>query len=116
MKKQQKQLEFIWDYKGVFTHLYSGDIYYVHLENRNLYVHTKSRAYPIGREINVEEGRLAQMPIVRTHYSYIIHLYHLESLKGNKITLRNGEVIPVSKSRKKRVRECIQNYFKERIC
>lgn len=114
MNGKQQPWEFFWDYKGVITHLYDRDIYYVHLEDRNLYVHTRTRNYPIGRKIREEEEYLSVLPIIRPHYSYVIHLYHLEAFIGNNLILRNGVLIPVSKNRKKQVKARIREYFQEK--
>lgn len=45
----KKEKEYVWEFKGKLIHLYERDIYYIHLEERNIYVHTHNRTYPIGK-------------------------------------------------------------------
>lgn len=113
-KGQRKIREYYWDYKGVITHLYETDIYYVHLENRNLYVYTRDHSYPIGRKIDEEEAHLADMPIVRPHYSYIVNIQQMEAVIGKYIILRNGTFVPLSKNRRKQVKTRIREYIRDR--
>ena len=109
----KKEKEYVWEFKGKLIHLYERDIYYIHLEERNIYVHTHNRTYPIGKCMQEEEEYLREMPVLRTHYSYLIHMKYLEMLSGNEAILRNGDRVPISASRKKQVLEVARAYFYE---
>ncbi|MDO4268092.1 MAG: LytTR family DNA-binding domain-containing protein [Eubacteriales bacterium] len=106
-----EEREYVWEFKGKLIHLYERDIYYVHLEQRHIYVHTRSRSYQIGRKIQEEEEYLRDMPVIRTHYSYLIHMRYLEALSSTEAILRNGERVPVSASRRRQVHETVKHYF-----
>ena len=60
-----------------------------------------------------EEEYLKEMPVLRTHYSYLIHMKYLEALSSTEAILRNGDRVPVSASRKKQVLEAVRAYFYE---
>lgn len=109
----KKEKEYVWEFKGKLIHLYERDIYYIHLEERNIYVHTHNRTYPIGKCMQEEEEYLKEMPVLRTHYSYLIHMKYLEALTSTEAILRNGDRVPVSASRKKQVLEAVRAYFYE---
>ena len=105
--------EFVWEYKGRLIHLYEREIYYIHLEHRVIYVHTKTQVYPIGSRINEEEEDFKGLPFIRTHYSYLVHMRHLRMVGHNEVVMRNGTHLPVSKSRNKLVRETVKNFFED---
>lgn len=107
----KKEREFVWEYKGKLIHLYEWEIYYVHLENRVIYVHTKSKTYPVGNGINEEAEHLKEIPVIRTHYSYLVHMRHVQMVGKDEIVMRNGVRLPVSKSRKKDVHNAVRDYF-----
>ncbi len=105
------QKEYVWEYKGQLVHLYGHEIFYVHLERRNTYVHTRDKSYLIGTRIQDEVERLKDMPVIRTHYSYLLNPRYLESIRGNSAVMCNGVQIPVSTSRKKEAVESIREYL-----
>ncbi len=107
----ERELEFVWEFKGQIIHLYEHEIYYVHLQERNTFVHTRSRSYAIGHKINEEEEFLKGIPIVRIHYSYLVHMVHMEAVGQSEVILRNGVHLPVSENRSKEVREMVRAYF-----
>lgn len=105
--------EYVWENKGQLIHLYEEDIYYIHLENRKVYVHTMDAVYVIGTGINELEVRLGGTAFVRTHYSYLVHIRQLLSLRGNEVDLRNGDVVPISRNRRLQVLEQVKAYFRK---
>ena len=48
------------------------------------------------------ESLLPEQMFVRIHKSYIINLNHIASIRNTKITLKNGELVSIGKSYKKR--------------
>lgn len=107
----RNEREFVWEYKGKLIHLFEQEIYYIHLENRVLYAHTKTQVYPIGRKIKEEEEYLNGMPFLRTHYSYLVHMRHMRQVGHDEVVMRNGAHVPVSKNRKKQVCDTVRQYF-----
>lgn len=98
---------FVWEYKGRLIHLYGSEIYYLHSEQRKIFIHTAKRVYEIGGKLDDEEEFLKELPIVRTHYSYLVHIRHLDEVEGNEVVLKNGERIPISEGRRKQVYDTI---------
>ena len=112
----KKEREFVWEYKGKLIHLYEREIYYIHLEQRVIYVHTKTQVYPIGNRINDEEEHLKGMPVIRPHYSYLVHLRYVQVVGQDELIMRNGARVPVSKTRRKQVRDTVSSYFDQKNC
>lgn len=115
MKKASKQEEpvYTWECDGKIVRLYGRDIYYIHLEQRKVYVHTRNRIYYVGRKMREEEERLKDMPMLRPHYSYLVHLKYMESVSRDEVIMRNGVRIPVSGSRKKQVWDTVRAYLEQ---
>lgn len=107
MGKNNKGGGFVWEHKGRLLQLYGNEIYYLHSQQRKLFVHTAKNVYEIGGKLDEEEEHLKRLPMVRTHYSYLVHLRYLEQISGREATLKNGERIPVSERRRKQVYEKI---------
>lgn len=95
----------MWEYKGRLLQLYGNEIYYLHSEQRKVFIHTAKRVYEIGGRLDDEEEHLKGLPMVRTHHSYLVHIRYLEEVSGNEVMLKNGERIPVSAKKRKPVRD-----------
>lgn len=98
---------FVWEYKGNLIHLHGNEIYYLHSEKRKIFIHTAKRTYEIGGKMDDEEEFLKELPIVRTHYSFLVHIRYLSEISGNEVILKNEERIPISEMRKKQVYDTI---------
>lgn len=109
----KNEREFVWEYKGKLIHLHECEIYYIHLEDRVIYVHTKTNVYPIGTRINEMEEDLKGRPFIRPHYSYLVHLRYVQVVSRDELIMRNGVRVPVSKTRKKQVRDTVRDYFSD---
>lgn len=105
--------EFLWECKGGVLRLKGNDICYLHTAQRKTYIHTSRRVYQIRSTLKAEERRLKELPVVRVHQGYLVHLAGMESLIKNEMIMRNGEKIPVSESRRKFVMEEVRAYFRE---
>ena len=111
MKKEQ---EYIWEFKGNLVHLSEHEIYFIHLEKRVIYIHTRNHSYPIGTHINEVEEYLKEMPLIRTHYSFLVHMRYVQVVGKDEVIMRNGVHVPISGTRKKQVHETVRAYFQDR--
>lgn len=105
---------FVWEYKGHLLHLHGREIYYLHSEQRKIFIHTAKQTYEVGGKLDEEEEFLNELPIVRTHYSYLVHIRHLERVEGNEVIMKNGERIPVSERYRKQVHDTVMSCFPRR--
>lgn len=107
--------EYVWEYKGNLVHLSEREIYFLQLEERVIYVHTRDHRYPIGRgHMDDEEEYLREMPTIRPHYSFLVNMRHVRMVGRTEVIMRNGAHVPIAGTRKKAVREAIQAYFRSR--
>lgn len=92
--------------------LKGADICYFHTAQRKTYIHTSERVYQIRTTLKDEESNLMELPVVRVHHGYLVHLGGVESLIGNEVIMRNGEKLPVSEQRRKYVLDEVLAYVK----
>ena len=109
--KTVKEGEFAWEYKGRVIHLYEDEIYYFHSEQRKTYVHTANNFYEGRWKLGEVEERFQNLPMIRTHHSFLVHMKNLELLHGREVIMKNGEHIPVSESHRKQVFDAARIYF-----
>ena len=103
-ERQRPVLEF--KGKGRAYRLESGDILYMEKYKHYVIVHQKK-----GEDIKIRgnmqdlESELSARGFVRVHTGYLVNLQHCYSLEEKEVVLREGLRIPISRSRKKLVRE-----------
>lgn len=89
--------------RGTGKRLALGDILYLESFGRKLVIRTRGERYEIYGSIEKEERRLSGRGFVRIHRSYLLNLEAVEGLQGNQILLQNGELLPLSRLRRKRL-------------
>lgn len=103
--------EFFWECKGGVLKLKGNEIYYFHTAQRKTYIHTSQRIYQIRSTLKAEEQRLKELPMIRVHHGYLVHLARVESLIRHELTMLSGDIIPVSESRRKFVLDELKAYM-----
>lgn len=106
----KQEREFFWECKGGMLKLKEDDISYIHTAQRKTYLHTRERIYQIRSTLKQEEEKLKDIPVIRVHQGYLVHMADIESLIKNDVILRSGERIPVSEKRKKYVAAEVRAY------
>lgn len=102
---------YIWSYCGEKIILRGKDILYAHIEQRKVYVHTRNEIYRVGGTLRDTQELLKELPMVRTHAAYLVHMDHLQKVNRTTAVLKNGDQIPVSKNCWKRVKEAVEAYI-----
>lgn len=87
---------YLWFFGGEQILLRGDEIMYLHTEQRKVYIHTRHNVYRIRGSLKEAVSRLSDLPMVKTHASYLVHLDHLEKISSHSAVLKNGEEIPVS--------------------
>lgn len=107
--------EYTWECKGGVLKLKANEIYYFHTCQRKTYIHTSRQVYQIHSTLKEEERRLGgELPMVRVHQGYLVHLAVVESLIRYEVMMRSGDKIPVSENRRKFVLNAIRAYAREK--
>ncbi|MCI8866225.1 MAG: LytTR family transcriptional regulator [Lachnospiraceae bacterium] len=112
---QGSEKNYVWVFKGERIILKGKDICYVHTEQRKIFVHTYQKTYRVGGSLKEEEEKLKDLPMVKTHNAYLVHLDYLESISIRGAVLKNGVCIPVSENRWKKVRETVEKYYYDKL-
>lgn len=102
---------YIWSYCGEKIILRGRDILYAHIEQRKVYVHTRNEVYRVGGTLRNTQELLKELPMIRTHAAYLVHMDYLQKVNHTTAVLKNGEQIPVSKSCWKKVKQAVEDYI-----
>jgi DNA-binding LytR/AlgR family response regulator len=81
-----------------------GEILYLESEQRIIHIHTRDKIIDTYAKLDEFHSLLPEY-FIRCHKSYIVNLYDATKLSENGLTLSDNTVIPVSRSRKKQVKE-----------
>lgn len=88
------------------------DIYYIEVLNRKIYIHTKKNTIQYYASLQQIQKQL-DTRFVKCHRSYIINIDYLKQYQPLQLILENGEIIPVSRLRKKQFLEYIKHYIQK---
>jgi DNA-binding LytR/AlgR family response regulator len=106
--------KYIWGYRGDRIILRGRDIVYAHIEQRKVYIHTRTAVYRVGGTLSETEELLKELPMIRTHAAYLVHMDYLQKINRNMAILKNGEKIPVSTRCWKVVKPTVEAYAKKK--
>lgn len=109
--KAAKDMVFVWVFKGERIILRGGDICYVHMEQRKLFIHTPRNTYRISGTLKEMTERLQYLPMVRTHNAYLVNMDYLESISAKGAVLKDSEYIPVSENCWRQARKSVEEYL-----
>jgi DNA-binding LytR/AlgR family response regulator len=86
--------------------LKTATILYIEAYGNYLKVHTPDKTYVTRETMHEMQNLLPEKEFVRVHKSYIVSLAHIESIMGNRISIK-GEEIPVGEMYKLSLKERI---------
>ena len=86
-------------------------IRYVETYNRNLMFHTEQENIICYKSMKEVERELCDKDFVRCHTSYIVNLFYVKGIKKLDIELITGEVIPISRPKRKEFMERLTDYW-----
>lgn len=103
----------------ITIHVHSGmlkldisQITYVEIMNHSLLYHTRTDAYECKGSLTDAAARLEPEHFFRISNCYLVNLEYVESVMNNDATVA-GEVLSVSRSRKKPLLDALNNYMNE---
>jgi len=89
------------------------DIMYIESDKMYINVHTTSQSMRFRMQLKDMMTMLNEKRFQRCHQSFIVNMDYIYSLKRYEITMRNGEIIPISKAYSKQIRCEFQQLFQE---
>ncbi len=105
---------YVWAFKGERIILKGKEIWYVHTEQRKLFVHTRNSSYQVGGNLKGAVELLKELPMVKTHSAYLVRLDCLEAISVHHAILKNGETLPVSERCWRLIRPIIEEWQEHR--
>lgn len=90
-----------------------NDILYFESQKRELRLVTKKINATFYGKISDYYNDLSSKGFIRPHQSYLVQMNYIEALDKNNIELTNGDYIPVSKHRRKKVFEIYFDYIRK---
>lgn len=87
------------------TTVYLADILYFESSRRTVTLHTKQSSFIFYEKLDSIEKELRSCDFVRCHQSFLVNAKEIRTVKTDSLTLLNGDILPVSKSRREAVRK-----------
>lgn len=108
--RQKKHLSIT--YKGKNLKLELSSIYYIEVQDHNLYYHTKGEVYIQRGAMKEVETALEGEPFFRCNKCYLINLECVNGFEGSDV-LVGTERVQVSRARKKELLDALNDYMNE---
>lgn len=89
------------------------DIYYLEAEGNYTKLHKKDEMILINENLKQWQKKIAMLPFVRIHKSYLINMLHVKRWEASKVTLENGVKLPVGRKYTKTAREQYLSFVKK---
>ena len=103
LHKQEER--FCFQFDGETIALPLCDIRYFESDRRILLIHTAQQAYKTYRKLDEVEQALKKKDFVRCHQSFLVNAHGIQKVGATALTLKTGEIIPVSKRRYRETNE-----------
>ncbi len=108
--------KFFWNKSGErVDKIYFFEIKWIETYQRKTLISTVSGKYISGTTMREHMERLQNNGFVQVHSSYIVNLEYIRNITRNTITLRDGEIIPISKKRKREFLNTIEQFYNTKI-
>ncbi|MBQ9110993.1 MAG: response regulator transcription factor [Oscillospiraceae bacterium] len=89
------------------------DILCLEAQNQNILIRTADREYTVRYNLGEYEKELSQDGFFRIHRGYLVSLRHVKSLGKHGLTLSDGTVLPVSRTKEKPLKEALFQFIRE---
>ena len=111
--KKREQKSVIISVKGGSVRLAANSILYIESQGHDLIYHTTSGEYVSSGTMKESEGALREIHFFRGSKWYLINLQQVKGLEDGCARLKNGELVPLSRGRKKAFMEALAQYWTE---
>ena len=86
------------------------DILFIEAQNQNVRIHTAGKDFCIRYNLSDYEAELTGEGFFRIHRGYLVSLLHIKNLGKSEITMDDGSILPVSRSKEKALRDALFQY------
>ncbi|MBD7910632.1 MULTISPECIES: LytTR family DNA-binding domain-containing protein [Clostridium] len=99
--------------KGIYK-IYLEDIIYIETYKRNTLIHTKKENI-LSYKTMKYHLKILNNSFYRCHESYIVNFKYISKIIKLDITLKNNEILPLSKNRKIGFLEALLNFYRSQL-
>lgn len=85
--------------------VYEYEILYFERKLRNTIVHLQNEEFTIKDTMDELEERIDKIQFVRCHHSFIVYFSAIDEIQRDKIIMKNGGIIPISRRYKDNLKE-----------
>jgi len=87
------------------------DIRYAKANGRYVILHTKIGILKVRKNLEEMKKVLLKGEFLDIHRSYMVNPWYIEKLKGGEVWLSSGDTLPVSRTKRKEVKEIVSQYY-----
>lgn len=109
-KKENEQKSIVLTLSNGLKKLDIKQIYYVEVQNRQLYYHTTEGVYELKGTMQSVEPMLAEHSFVKCNHWYMVNLLHVKEVKQNIVIVGNDE-LEISRRNKKVFMQALTEYL-----
>lgn len=104
-KWSSRKKEFTYQIKGGGVRIKQRDILYIDTSNHKIFIHTIDEVYEFREKLSFVEEELDAQKFVKINSGCIVNLAHIYKIHENLITLKNKQILTISRSNKKKVKD-----------
>ncbi len=97
--------------KGRFEKIPFRDILYIERDGKNAAINTADGVSKVRKSLQAVFDELDSEEFIFIDRGYIVNLIHIMQIKNSTAVLKNGAVLPISRSHLQEVKEQINNYW-----
>ena len=97
--------------KGRFEKIPFRDILYIERDGKNAAINTSDGVSKVRKSLQAVFDELDSEEFIFIDRGYIVNLIHIMQIKNSTAVLKNGAVLPISRSHLQAVKEQINNYW-----
>lgn len=97
--------------KGRFEKIPFRDILYIERDGKNAAINTADGVSKVRKSLQTVFDELQSEEFIFIDRGYIVNLIHVMQIKNSTAVLKNGTVLPISRSHLQQVKEQINNYW-----
>lgn len=89
------------------------DISYMEAQNQNILIAAGADTYTVRYNLSDYETELKEDGFFRVHRGYLVALQHIKSIGKGEVIMDSGDILPVSRSKEKALKEALFDYVRK---
>lgn len=113
IKKQQEE-NIVVQYRGITETLHFSDIMYMESKAHQLCISMINRQIQVYKKLDDFEDVMSAT-FVRNHKSYMVNMNYIKRIERNSLTLKDGTVLPISKTKYQMTKDKFFRFMREQL-